>query len=229
MTATLFHFWLCPFSRAARLALRESGKEFDLTLEKTWERRPDFLALNPAGDVPVLQIDEEDGGGGPPPVIAGIQGIVAYLDEASDTHLMGQTMAERITIRNQLHWFISKFDREVTKNLVGQKVIKRLLRSGTPNGRAIRAGHHNIKIHLDYIQHLVHRQKWLAGDTMTMADIMAAAQLSCVDYLGDIPWKDYGEAKLWYAKIKSRPSFRPMLAEHIPGTPPADHYSDLDF
>jgi len=227
MTATLFHFWLCPFSRAARLALRESEMEFELRLEKTWERRPEFLALNPAGDIPVLSVDEVEGNISP--AIAGIHGIISYLDEVSEFQLMGQSMDERITIRNQLHWFISKFDREVTKNLVGQKVIKRLLRSGTPNGRAIRAGHHNIKIHLDYIQHLVARQKWLAGDHMTMADLMAAAQLSCVDYLGDVPWKNHGEAKLWYAKIKSRPSFRPMLGEHIPGTPPADHYSDLDF
>jgi glutathione S-transferase len=228
MLATLYHFWLCPFSRAARLALHESGVEFELELEKTWERRAEFLALNPAGDVPVLKIRQEEGDDDVP-AMAGIQSIFAYLAKPGDNGLIGKTMSDHITIRNLLHWFITKFDREVTKNLVGQKVIKRLLRSGTPNGQAIRAGHHNIKIHLDYIQHLLARQKWLAGDTMTLADLMAAAQLSCVDYLGDVPWNDYGEAKLWYAKIKSRPSFRPLLGEHIPGTPPADHYSNLDF
>jgi glutathione S-transferase len=228
MLATLYHFWLCPFSRAARLALHESEVEFDLKLEKTWERRTEFLALNPAGDVPVLQIDRDDESDAAP-AMAGIHNIFAYLVQDGEPGLMGKTMADQITVRNLLHWFITKFDREVTKNLVGQKVIKRLLRSGTPNGQAIRAGHHNIKIHLDYIQHLLARQKWLAGDTMTLADLMAAAQLSCVDYLGDVPWDDFGEAKLWYAKIKSRPSFRPLLGEHIPGTPPADHYDDLDF
>ena len=70
---------------------------------------------------------------------------------------------------------------------------------------------------------------WLAGDDFSLADIAAAAHISCVDYLGDVPWSDYPGAHDWYARVKSRPSFRPLLADHIPGLPPPKHYADLDF
>ena len=71
--------------------------------------------------------------------------------------------------------------------------------------------------------------KWLAGDALSLADIAAAAHLSAIDYLGDVPWSDHEVAKEWYARIKSRPSFRPLLTDHIPGLAPPKHYTDLDF
>jgi glutathione S-transferase len=64
---------------------------------------------------------------------------------------------------------------------------------------------------------------------MSLADVAAAAHLSCIDYIGDVPWEAYELAKNWYARIKSRPSFRSILADHIAGMPPPKHYADLDF
>ena len=100
---------------------------------------------------------------------------------------------------------------------------------GEPDPATIRAGHHNITGHLDYIAYLADRRRWLAGDAFSLADVAAAAQLSAVDYLGDVPWEDYAEAKDWYARLKSRPSLRPLLADLVPGVPPPKHYADLDF
>jgi glutathione S-transferase len=82
---------------------------------------------------------------------------------------------------------------------------------------------------LSYIGYLADRRAWLAGDQFSLADIAAAAQISCIDYLGDVPWEDYQEAKQWYARIKSRPSFRPILEDYVPGMRPPAHYTDLDF
>jgi glutathione S-transferase len=112
---------------------------------------------------------------------------------------------------------------------VGEKIMKRFLRAGTPDSRAIRAGKTNVHTHLDYIGWLTERRNWLAGEALSVADIAAAAHLSCLDYLGDVPWEDHPAAKDWYARIKSRPSFRPILADHLPGEPPPKHYADLDF
>ena len=128
-----------------------------------------------------------------------------------------------------MSWFDRKFDREVTDPLVGEKVMKRFLGLGEPNSRTVRAGLANIHQHLDYIAYLMERRKWLAGDHLSLADLAAAAHISVVDYLGDVPWADHEGAKDWYARIKSRPSFRPLLADHIPGIPPPKHYADLDF
>ena len=117
----------------------------------------------------------------------------------------------------------------MTEPLVGEKMMKRFLGLGEPNSAAIRAGKANLGYHLDYITFLVERRRWLAGDHFSLADISAAAHLSALDYLGDVPWDAHDPAKEWYARIKSRPSFRPLLADHIPGAPPPKHYADLDF
>ena len=64
---------------------------------------------------------------------------------------------------------------------------------------------------------------------MSLADLAAAAHLSVADYLGEVPWNEDEAAKNWYARVKSRPAFRPMLADMLAGVPPAASYADLDF
>jgi glutathione S-transferase len=219
----LYHFWLSPPSRKLRIILQEKGLEFTLKVEKIWERRPEFLALNPAGEVPVLL--EPDG-----TVLADANAIVEFLDETyREKLLIGLNAVDRAETRRLVAWFDTKMNREVTDLLLGEKLMKRLVGSGQPDSAAIRAGKTNLGHHLDYISYLAERRRWLAGDHFSVADITAAAHLSALDYLGDVPWDDHEPAKEWYARIKSRPSFRPLLADHIPGSPPPKHYADLDF
>lgn len=220
---TLYHFWLSPFSRAMRVMLAEKTLPFDLVLEKPWERRPDFLALNPAGDVPVMV--ESDG-----LVLAGAYAIAEYLDETyPERSLIGGDAAVRSETRRLTDWFNVKFNHEVTQNLVGEKIMKRLSGEGYPQATAIRTGLAEIHTHMAYISYLADRRRWLAGDYISSADIAAAAHLSVLDYIGDVPWDEHPGAKDWFARIKSRPSFRPLLADRIPGLPPPPHYADLDF
>ena len=220
---TLYHLPLCPFARQVRIVLAEKKLEFHCETEKVWERRAAFLALNPAAEVPVLV--DEDGG-----VIVDSGAICEYLDEVYGVPvLIGDGAAARAEVRRLAQWFSLKFHREVTRNLVDEKIDKRFLGRGEPNSAAIRAGVANIATHLHYIAYLMERRHWLGGDTFSLADAAAAAQLSCVDYLGDVPWGDHPAAKEWYARVKSRPSFRPLLGDHIPGIPPPKHYADLDF
>jgi len=219
----LYHLWLSPFSRKIRVVLKEKNLDFTMRVEKTWERRPEFLALNPAGDVPVLI--EPDG-----TVLADANAIAEFLDEVyREKLLLGVNPVDRAEVRRLTHWFDGKMNREVTELLVGEKMMKRFLGLGVPDSSAIRAGNANLGYHLDYVGFLVERRRWLAGDHFSLADITAAAHLSALDYIGDVPWDDYEPAKEWYARIKSRPSFRPLLADHIPGAPPPKHYADLDF
>jgi glutathione S-transferase len=219
----LYHFWLSPLSRKLRIILQEKALDFTLKVEKAWERRPEFLALNPAGEVPVLI--EPDG-----TVLADATAIAEFLDETyRDKLLIGLNPIDRAETRRLVAWFDGKMNREVTEGLLGEKVMKRLLGVGGPDSTAIRAAKANLTYHLDYISYLAERRRWLAGDHFSTADISAAAHLSALDYLGDVPWDEHEPAKEWYARIKSRPSFRPILADHIPGTPPPKHYADLDF
>lgn len=219
----LYHHWLSAPSRTIRLALGEKCLTFESRIEKTWDQRADFLAMNPAGDVPVL-IDE-----GGATLTEGMV-IREYLEEIyPNVDLLGRDPIQRAETRRLIAWFEGKFAREVTDNLVGEKILKRLSRAGAPWSEAVRAGRENVHYHLEYVGYLAERRKWLAGDRLSYADLAAAAHLSCVDYLGDVPWDEHPAARDWYARIKSRPSFRPLLADHIPGVPPPKHYADLDF
>lgn len=219
----LYHLWLSPSCRTVRVVLREKGVEFELKVEKVWERRIEFLAMNPAGEVPVLV--EPDG-----EVVAQSTPIAEYLEDVyPEPALIGTAPLARAEVRRLVDWFDNKFNREVTDNILGEKFMKRFMGMGEPDARAIRAGQSNIRYHLDYIGYLSDRRKWLAGDDFSLADVTAAAHLSVVDYIGDVPWNVNLQAKEWYARVKSRPSFRPLLADRIPGASPPRHYADLDF
>ncbi len=220
---TLYHVWLHPFSRKVRLALAEKKLDFELQIEKIWERRTAFLAMNPAGDVPVLV--EEDG-----TILSNSQVICEYLEEVyPQINLLGFDPLQRAETRRLASWFDVKFNREVTENLVGEKLMKRFLKLGEPHGPSIRAGHANIHYHLDYIGFLCEKRKWLAGEDFTLADIAAAAHLSAIDYIGDVPWEEHHAARDWYARVKSRPSFKSLLEDRIPGFTPVEHYENVDF
>jgi glutathione S-transferase len=220
---TLYHMWLSPFCRKVRVALAEKKLPFEMRTVNLWERPADFLALNPACEVPVLV--EDDGA-----VVADGAAICEYLEERyPEPALMPGGIAARAEIRRVVGWFDAKFNREVTDGLVGEKMIKRFLRLGEPDSRAIRAAKKHIRGHLDYIGWLAERRRWLAGDQFSLADIAAAAHLSALDYLSEVPWDANEACKEWYARVKSRPSFRPLLGDHIPGEPPPRHYADLDF
>jgi glutathione S-transferase len=220
---SLHHFSLQPQSRRVRIQLREKKLDFDPIAEKPWERREGLLALSPACETPILV--EENGA-----VIAGAYAIGEYLEEAYvEGPLLGRSPVQRAEVRRLVAWFDGKFEREVTQNLLFEKMVKRLLGQGGPDSGAIRAGKANIRIHLDYISWLSDRRNWLAGDDFSLADIAAAAQISAIDYLGDVAWDQHREAAEWYARVKSRPSFRQILADTWPGTQPPPHYADLDF
>lgn len=219
----LYHLWLSPFSRKIRVSLLEKNLDFDLRFEKVWERREDFLTLNPAGQVPVLV--EEDG-----TVLADSNVISEYLEEVyPEFPLLGRDAKLRAEVRRLVAWFDLKFAREVTANLVFEKLMKRFMRLGEPDSEKIRAGKDNIHYHLDYIGYLTERRRWLAGEELSYADLAAAAHLSVLDYIGDVPWRDHGDARDWYARLKSRPSFRPLLDDHVAGVPPPKHYAEIDF
>jgi glutathione S-transferase len=220
---TLYHQPFSPFSRKIRVILAEKKLPFDLIVEPVWQRRQAFLAMNPAGQVPVLINSKNQ-------VIADSNVIAEYLEETeASPNLLPFDTAGRAETRRLVAWFDDKFNTEVTAPQVGEKLYKRLSGGGPPNSAVVRAGTQNILTHLDYIGHLAERRNWLAGDDFSFADIAAAAHLSAVDYLGGVPWDHNGEARTWYARVKSRPSFRSVLSDHIPGLPPPPHYADLDF
>lgn len=220
----LYHLPLSPFSRKIRLVLAEKRIQAELVEERPWERRLDFLRLNPAGKVPVLVTDQGQ-------VLSESTAIFEYLEETvPDPPLLPSEALARAETRRLVGWFDDKFNREVTENLLFERVTKRIARLGYPDGASLKAGVQNIRVHLDYMSFLLEGDQWLGGRRLSIADLAAAAHLSCLDYVGDVPWDHYPSVKDWYSVVKSRPSFRTLLADHLPGFPsPPPHYAELDF
>ena len=217
----LYHFPLSPACRKVRLSLAEKKIEVELVEERYWEKGTEFMRRNPAGKVPILQMGTR--------TMAESAAICEYLEETNpEPPLMPKRAESRYEVRRLVGWFDDKFFNEVTRNLLYERVHKKIM-GLSPESRNIKEGARAIKYHLDYMGWLLDQRRWLAGDVMTLADFAAAAHLSALDYVSDVDWNRNANVHEWYSKIKSRPAFRSLLADNLPGFPAPAHYADLDF
>lgn len=218
----LIHHAVSPYCRKIRIALSEKKMLFVLKDEEPWNLSPDVYKLNPAGELPIFLSDGN--------VVAGNYAISEFLEDINhEVRLLPEDVKAHAEVRRLTEWFDEKFYREVYRNIVMEKIHKRFAKGLAPDSRILKIGLNNLNFHLEYIDWLCERNNYLAGEDISLADITAAAHLSIIDYLGDVPWDGYRNAKVWYSKMKSRPSFKDILKDNIKGVLPAKHYADLDF
>ncbi len=218
----LIHHAVSPYCRKIRIAMSEKKMLFVLKDEEPWNLSADVYKLNPAGDLPIFLSDGN--------IVCGNYAISEYLEEFNkEIRLLPDDIKARAEIRRLVEWFDDKFYREVYRNIVYEKIHKRFAKGLAPDSKILKIGLNNLNFHLEYIDWLIERRNYLGGEELTLADITAAAHLSIIDYLGDVPWDSYRNAKIWYSKMKSRPSFKEILKDNIKGVLPAKHYADLDF
>ncbi len=220
----LYHFTLCPFSRKVRLMLGEKGVGCELRREHPWERRDEFLDLNPSGQTPVMIEAERN------VTLIHSAAICEYFDETVEkAPMISGTAVNRAEIRRLSAWFDEQFYANVVAPLMHERMLKRVLHRATPDGQALREAMKNANQLLDYADWLLDNRNWLAGAQLSLADLTAAAHISVADYLGGIDWRGHRQTKEWYAGLKSRPSFRPLLSERMEGIKPPDYYDKVDF
>ena len=220
----LHQFPLCPFSRKVRFLMAEKGILYELVRESPWEGRDEFLDLNPAGMTPVLTM--QDGSA----TLADSQAICEYFEETVDQFpLISGSAQARAEVRRMVAWLDQIVYRDVVAPLLNERMIKRIVSRTSPDAGALREAMRKANTHIDYIDYLLDHRSWLAGPTMSLADITAAAHISVADYLGGIDWEGHKPTKRWYAAIKSRPSFRPLLAERMEIVNPPKYYDQPDF
>jgi len=219
----LYQFPLCPFSRKVRLLLSEKGVAYELWRENPWEGRDELRDLNPAIQTPVLRNRERD------LVLIDSRAICEYFEETVDkAPMINGTAANRAEIRRLVAYFDESFFAAVTGPLLHERMKKRIIMRQSPDSRALREAMKLANEHLYYIDYLIDNRPWLAGATMSLADLAAAAQISVADYLGGIDWSNHEQSRGWYSVFKSRPSFRPLLAERMDVILPPSHYADVD-
>jgi len=221
----LYQFPLCPFSRKVRLLLGEKNVGYELVRESPWQRRDEFLDMNPAGQTPVM-VDASRSG---MPLIDSVA-ICEYFEETVEKSAMiNGPAANRAEIRRLVTWFDTHFYRDVSGPLLQERMIKRIAHRAAPDAKLLRDAMKAAIGHLDYTDYLLDHRNWLGGATMSLADLAAAAQISVADYLGGIDWKGHEQTARWYRGLKSRPSFRPLLSERMEILTPPAHYDNVDF
>ena len=219
----IYHYPLCPFCRLVRLAFYEKGIPHALLTEIPWERRPAFLEKNPLGTVPVIVEPDNY-------TLSGATTICAYLNEITPLpDLMGETPRGRAEINRLVEWVHSVFYPQVVKPILDERVYKALQQKGAPDSNVLRAARQNYKILMPYLDWIASRRSYLGGRHLSYADLAVAAQLSVLDYLGELEWDNLTDIKTWYAKIKSYNSFKSLLQDKVGGIIPSEGYTNLDF
>ena len=222
----LYNHSICPFSRKVRVHL--AGKEigFESIQENFWDRRKEFIAMNPAGTVPVL-FDNSNGA-----VIVNSDVIIEYIEEKhhDSKNFLGNSLIKKAENRRLQSWFDDKFYNEVSKYVLNERYFNRFLSSSPPpNSEVLRVARRNLNIHLSYIEYILESRKYLGGEEISVADFSAACHISVLDYFGDINWNHYAPTKEWYSLIKSHKIFNDILKDRILNINPPEHYSKLDF
>ncbi|TAF15770.1 MAG: glutathione S-transferase family protein [Alphaproteobacteria bacterium] len=219
----LYHTPFYPACRKIRVMMAEMGVSAELVEEPAWEQRPQFLAMNPAGELPILI----DGDGR---CVCGSYAIAEYLDEGYHVgDFIGTTLDERAEVRRLVAWADTKMLKEVTQPLIYEKYFRHLRKQGNPDSGKIRQAKAHLVYHMGYFEQLLKQRSWMASDRYTLADIALASHLSLCDYMGDVAWKDNSYLKRWYALMKSRPAFRAILTDRVRGIKPPEHYENPDF
>lgn len=220
----LYQFPLCPFSRKIRLFLGEKGISHELIRESPWERRDEFLDMNPAGQTPVM-VDTAKG-----IVLIDSGAIAEYFEETVEqAPMIPGTALNRAEIRRVVAWLDERFYGEVVGPLIEERMVKRLLHRAPPDANMLRAAMKAANTHLDYLDFLLDHRRWLGGAALSLVDLTAAAHMSVADYLGGIDWRGHKQTQDWYRGMKSRPCFRPLLAERMEIIQPPTHYDKVDF
>lgn len=223
---TLLQHRLDPACRLVRLMLGEYGADPVLEDVSHWRRDDRLVDINPAATVPLLI---EDGGQaviGPSAVLHHVEARYAPSQVAGLVPVEDEARAEMWRLYD---WVTLRLNDEVTRYVLEEKIGKRELKQGTPDPSALRAAKANLSEHLQYFAYLLATRRWLAGPDLTLADFTLAAHLSALDYLGDVSWDAHEEVKSWFARLKSRPAFRPLLGDRVLGMPASTSYADLDF
>ena len=220
----LYQFPLCPFSRKVRLLLGEKGVGYELVRESPWARRDEFLDMNPAGQTPVMA----DSAAGI--TLIHSAAICEYFEETIEkAPMIAGTAANRAEVRRLVAWFDEKLYGQVVAPLMYERMEKRIVHRTSPDAKMLREAMKAADGHLDYIDYLLDHRRWMAGPVLSLADLAAAAHISVADYLGGIDWRGHEQTRTWYAGLKSRPSFRPLLSERMEIVGPPEHYDKVDF
>ncbi|MAJ14653.1 MAG: glutathione S-transferase [SAR116 cluster bacterium] len=217
----LYHYFLCPSSRLVRIILSEKKIDFELFIENFSDPSEEYLLKNPAGFFPVLNTSFNQN-------IVGALVIVEHVENLMLSPVFLKKKNEN-EIRRLLHWFEYNFKNEVIIPLLREKIFKRFNKNSIPSSQTIRTARSNLKYHMQYFNYIIKENDFFVDDTLSYVDLFYGSSLSVLDYIDELNFFDFEKLKNLYFIIKSRPSFKKILADRIIGVNPPSNYYKLDY
>jgi glutathione S-transferase len=210
----LVHLLLSPPSRFARLLIAEKRLSCDpVAPEDCLSHLPVFIDLDGSRAV-------------------GLWAVVDHLEGTyPDNPMAPEDPAQRAESLRILDWAMGPFLDTVTRRIVYEKASQRF--TGSPQRHApdmgvIRGGREALRAALTLLGAQAEKNGYLAARECSVGDLAIAAHISALDYFGEVPWAEFPAMTEWYMRMKSRPAFRTLLGDRVPGQPPVAHYADLD-
>jgi glutathione S-transferase len=192
-----------PYVRAALLALEEKSAEYELAamVLGTLKQQP-HLSRHPFGRIPAF---EHDGW-----MLYETQAIMRYVDAVVPGPRLQPEEPRAAARMNQVmgitDWYVMP---QVSAPITSNRVVKpRFNRPVDEN--AVTAAIPNARICIAEIARLLDGQAWMAGDAISLADLLLAPHLSMFAQApeGAQILQEHGNLREWLARIEARPSMR---------------------
>jgi GST-like protein len=188
----------------ARIALEECGLAYKLhpvALEKGENKTPQFLALNPNGQIPVI-VDHE-GPGGKPVTVSQSSAILVYAAEKS-----GKFIPQDPVARPAFWQALMSASTDITPTLGS---IFQIVRSKDPHGPSADIFKGRWKQYMGVWDERLGKQKYAAGNEVTIADFSLYA--GYVRAKGALPelCEGYANAERWAKDMAARPAIQRAL------------------
>lgn len=192
-----------PNPKAVRMFAAEAGIKFELTpidIIGGENRQPDFLKLNPLGQVPVLETDQGT-------TISEVVAICEYLDEISpQPSLIGETPEKRATTR----MWTRRIDLNILQPMAngfrfaeGLTIFKDRIHCLPESADGLKA----IASHwLAWLDGEMAGRPFVCGDALTLADIMLFANVDFFRRVGQPLAAEWSTIAAWHKQMASRPS-----------------------
>jgi glutathione S-transferase len=239
----LYHHGSSTCAAKVRFALAEKGLEWVghyVDILSGEQFRPEFLAINPKGVVPVLIADGQ--------VITESTVICEYLEDAfPEPRLYPRSPLERARVRawtkavdEELHpacsaiTYVVSHRHTILRNGAGS--FEQFMQRGAGEGAAARAlkwqwiqqglaapgAADKIRLYAEYLQKMeraLRDSDWLVGPRFTMADVAMAPYLNRLAALAmERLWSDGRLPRVadWFERVRARPTFEPAFLAWMP-------------
>ena len=192
-----------PNPHIARMFAAELGVSLELVeidLMAGENRESAYLARNPAGQLPALELDDGE-------IIAESTAICEYLDETSTKTLLGDTAAERA----QTRMWTRRLDLSICEPMLngfryseGLPIFQNRMIMIPEAAAGLKNVAQDRLAWLD--QQMADGRQFIVGERVTLADVFLYCMLTFGKAVGQPMSPDHTHIAKWYERIAARPS-----------------------